>query len=148
MFILKMCVYTGSISAMKHTTHVTLAPHPSTPPGIQSAENTGDDHNSVPESYPGSCMLLIQILEQQQTMLTSSPSRCSKSSNAPPHEDNLNSKEFTNRTWKFCWGLYILREPGESRNLLLQFQLICTTNMKFYIAHLKLLLIVNLQFLY
>jgi len=59
MFILKMCVYTGSISAMKHTTHVTLAPYPSTPPGIQSAENTGDDHNSVSESYPGSFMLLI-----------------------------------------------------------------------------------------
>ena len=37
-----------------------------------------------------------------------------------------------------------IHQPGESRNLLLQFWLICTTNMKFYIAHLKLLLIVNL----
>ena len=27
---------------------------------------------------------------------------------SPPQEDNLNSDEFTNRTWKYCWGLYIL----------------------------------------
>ena len=80
LLILQMCVYTGSISAMKHTTHVKspLIPAPASPQ--QSAENTRDDHNSVSESYPGSYMLLIQILEQQQTMLTSSPSKCSKSS--------------------------------------------------------------------
>jgi len=47
-----MCVYTGSISAMKHTTHVTFAPHLSTPPGIQSAINTQDIHNSISTLAP------------------------------------------------------------------------------------------------
>ena len=47
-----MCVYTGSFSAMKHTTHVTFAPHLSTPPGIQSATNTQDTHISVSTLAP------------------------------------------------------------------------------------------------
>ena len=44
----------------------------STPPGTQSAENTGDDHNSVSGSNPGSFIVMMQIPNYQQTMLTSS----------------------------------------------------------------------------
>jgi len=47
-----MCVYTGSFSAMKHTTHVTFAPYLSTPPSIQSAIYTQDTHNSVSTLAP------------------------------------------------------------------------------------------------
>ena len=45
-----MCVYTGSISAMKHTTHVKSPIIP--PPGIQSAIKTQDIHNSVSTLAP------------------------------------------------------------------------------------------------
>ena len=72
---LKTCVYTRSISTMKHT-HVALAPSfpasPSTHPSPQSHWNTRDDHNSVSGSNPGSFMVMMQIPSHQQTMPTSS----------------------------------------------------------------------------
>ena len=72
---LNTCVYTRSISTMKHT-HVALAPSfpasPSTHPSPQSHWNTRDDHNSVSGSNPGSFMVMMQIPSHQQTMPTSS----------------------------------------------------------------------------
>ena len=47
-------------------------PAHSTPPGTQSDQNTGDDHNFVSGSNRGSLMVVMQIPSYQQTMLTSS----------------------------------------------------------------------------
>ena len=48
-------------------------PRLSTPPGIQSAENTGDDYHSVSGSNPGSFIVMMQIPSYQHAyMLTSS----------------------------------------------------------------------------
>jgi len=47
-----MCVYSGSFSAIQHTTHVKIPAHPSSRFTQQSAINTQDIHNSVSTLAP------------------------------------------------------------------------------------------------
>ena len=67
--------------SIPHVTLVFLAsPRLSTPPGIQSAENTRDDDNSVSGSNPGSFIVMMQVPIATNRRCLHPAQHCSKSS--------------------------------------------------------------------
>ena len=114
------------------TCHPRFLRSPLTPlhiPAQQSEWNTGDDHNSVSGSNPGSFIVMMQIPSYQQTMLTSSSILFQELQN---YQANIETHSLIFETDKPAISPPPYPKPGVSGNLLFQFLMICTTIMKLY----------------